>query len=64
MVDFKFCRIRGYKHIISIKEFIFKKWNKEREPLVMIKRPKDKILVLVMQRQNQMDTREKCIKKH
>jgi hypothetical protein len=37
-------------------ECIIKKWRKERENLVMIKKPKVKISVLVMHRENQMGT--------
>jgi hypothetical protein len=41
-----------------------RKWKKVREPLVMIRRPKDRILELVMQRQRPMDVREKESMKH
>jgi hypothetical protein len=47
MVTFTFCRIKGLKHIIS--RCVFRKWKKAREPPVMIRRPKDRILELVMQ---------------
>ena len=62
MVTCTFCRIKGFKHINS--GCLLRKWKKEREPLVMIRRPKARIPELVMQRQSPMDAREKESKKH
>jgi hypothetical protein len=57
MVACTFCRIKGFKHINS--GCVLRKWKKAREPPVMIRRPKARILELVMQRQSPMDAREK-----
>jgi hypothetical protein len=62
MVSCTFCRIKGLKHIIS--GCVLRKRKKVREPLVMIRRPKARILELVMQRQSPMDAREKDSRKH
>jgi hypothetical protein len=62
MVACTFCGIKGSKHINS--GCILRKWKKVREPLVMIRREKAKILELVMQRQSPMDVREKERRKH
>jgi hypothetical protein len=59
-----FCRIRDYNHRISIYEYIFKKWRKDMDHSVMIKKPKVKISVLVMQRHNQMSIGVEGNKKH
>jgi hypothetical protein len=57
MVACTFCRIKGSKHINS--GCVLRKLKKVREPLVMIRRAKARILELVMQRQSPMDAREK-----
>jgi hypothetical protein len=62
MVTCTFCRIKGFKHIIS--ECVLKKWKKARGPPTVIKRSKARILELEMQRQNPMDTRDEGRKKH
>jgi hypothetical protein len=62
MVSCKFCRINGFKHVHL--ECVLKKWKKEREPLAMIRRPKARILELVMQRQSPIDARGKDRRKH
>jgi hypothetical protein len=64
MVACTFCKIKGYKHISSRKEWIFGTSMKERDPSVMIKKSKVKISVLVMQRHNQMGTGADGSKKH
>jgi hypothetical protein len=61
MVACTFCIIRGCKPISS--ECIFNKWKKERELPAMIKSPKVRISMLVMQRHNPMDTRPNRSKK-
>jgi hypothetical protein len=48
MVPCTFFIIKGLKHINS--GCILRKWKKEREPPVMIGRPKARIPKLVMQR--------------
>jgi hypothetical protein len=62
MVTCTFCIIKGLNNISS--GCILRKWKKEREPLVMIRRPKAKLPELVMQRQSPMDAREKERRKH
>ena len=57
MVAYTFCRIKGHKHINS--GFVLRKWNKVRDPPVMIRRLKARIIELVMQRQIPMEAREK-----
>jgi hypothetical protein len=57
MVACTFCRIKGFKHIIS--RYVLRKSKKAREPPVMIRRPKSRIPELVMQRQSPMDARKK-----
>jgi hypothetical protein len=46
MVACTFCRIKGLKHIKL--GCILRKWKKAMEPPIMIRRPKDRILELVM----------------
>jgi hypothetical protein len=62
MVSCTFCRIKGLKHTSS--GCILRKWKTEREPPVMIRRLKAKILELVMKRHSPMDAKEKESRKH
>jgi hypothetical protein len=62
MVACTFCRIKGLKHIIL--GCVLRKWKKEREPLVMIRRSKAIIPEFVMSRQSPIDAREKERRKH
>jgi hypothetical protein len=57
MVACTFCRIKGLKNIRSGR--VLRKQKKEREPPIMIRRPKARIPELVMRRQSPMDAREK-----
>jgi hypothetical protein len=62
MVACTFFRIKGLKHINS--GCVLRKWKKVREPLVMIRRTKARIIELVMHRQIPMDAREMDRRKH
>jgi hypothetical protein len=57
MVAFTFFIFKGLKHIRS--GCVLRKWENSREPPVMIRRLKARIIELVMQRQIPMDAREK-----
>jgi hypothetical protein len=56
-----FCRIKRLKNLSS--GCVLRKWKKVREPPVMKRRPKPRILELVIQRQHPIDAREKKNKK-